>query len=247
MSDDDSAGLHHQQQLEQQHYEEHMALSFSSKGGGMEFKPVSEGTHIAVWSGIVDIGPQPGKIGSYPKPPTHEVAIIWDIPGERVAVDGVEKPSRQYALVTASMDPRSKLRGFVEGTVGKMSDEAASVFDLYDLLGKGCFLSIRHKKSSNGKTYTNVATVAPLIKGMEAPPLEAPPIGYGGERQSPEDFALLPAWLQKKIQGQLPREVYERERKEFFARKKAAEEASKVGAPPPPEEGDPGFDDEIPF
>ncbi len=104
------------------------------------------------------------------KTSAYKVNITWELPTEtKVWKDGEEaKPVVISKMYTLSMGKKSSLRPIVEGIIGGMTDVEAGDYDLDDLIGKVCLLSITHGVSETGKEKQNVAT-AKLPKGMTAP------------------------------------------------------------------------------
>jgi hypothetical protein len=220
-------------------------LSFKASQS-REYTPISEGTHIVIFSGIVDLGPQLPPPGPFPKPPTHQLCLIHEFPNERIDVDGVSKPARKYTILTASMNSKAQLRKWIESLVGKLNDELAEQFNVFDLVGRACLATIQHKEGKNGKVFDNIVSVSPLMKGMEPPKMESDPIIYGGD--AIDSFNALPQWLQGKITAQLAPEDYEARRKQFYEGQKAAQAAKAPAAGTLAVAADAGdFSDDIPF
>jgi hypothetical protein len=187
-----------------------MGLSFKTSGGGGGFKGVPAGSHIAVCDIVADLGIQPGsKI--YPDP-KHQVYIRFEIPAERVEFekDGkkVEGPAVIGNAYTASMNEKATLRKSLESWRGKrFTDEEAESFDVSSVLGKACMLTVIEKQVGD-KIYSNIASIGPLPKGMQAPGSELPLIFYAPGEE--EQFSSLPNWIQEKIKNQIVKEpVYE--------------------------------------
>lgn len=219
-----------------------MPLSFgtSEKKG---YTPVPAGTHIGLWAGIVDVGFQDSQlIGSFPKPPRHEVAICFEFPTELIDIGGEQKAARKWNLVTASMEGRAKLRKWVELTIGKMTDESAGQFDLFSMIGNAALITVSHKPSKTpGKVYDNIDSMAPLMKGMTAPALTSPPIVFGGDQTS--SLEQVPTWIRALIDKQLPADVFFAKRKAFF---QARDEKEAGGAQEAAQAAE-DFNDEVPF
>lgn len=167
-----------------------------------DFKTVPEGTHLAVCNAIVDLGMQPGS-QMYPAA-KQQVYIRFEVPGEMIEHDGKEGPAVVGAFFTASMGKKAKLRQFIEGWFAKSfpSEDAASDFDLSMLIGKAALLNIVHNKSGD-KTYANIKTAAPLIKGMEKPALQNEPISFYIAEWDDKEYAKVPEFLRKKIESRL--------------------------------------------
>lgn len=175
------------------------AMTFSAGGGG-DFKRLEPGTHPAVCDMVVLMGYQPGS-AQFPKPKL-KVYIRWQVPGERTDDD---RPMVVGATLTASMNEKAQLRQLLEGWRGKkFSDDEAEAFDVAKLIGQACMVSVVEKETA-GKTYSNVASVSKLPKGLPAPALEGEALVYWNRNDAADQavFRRLPEWLQKKIDGQI--------------------------------------------
>lgn len=178
-----------------------MALNYSVGGGGGDFKRVPAGTHLGICTMVADIGLQPGS-AMYPDP-KRQVVIRWEVPGERVEYekDGqkVEGPLTISRTLTASMNEKAGLRKLLESWRGKkFTDAEAAKFDVSSILGKPCLLNVTETEK-NGETYSNVAGVSPLIKGMTAPAAENPLVMFDPDSATQADFDALPKWIKEKV------------------------------------------------
>ena len=182
-----------------------MALNLPVGGnGGGDFKRAPAGSHIAVCNLVADCGLQPGS-QAFPSP-KRKIYVRFEIPAERVEYekDGkpVEGPLTIGSFYTASMNEKATLRKHLEGWRGKgFSDDEAASFDVSSILGKACMLSVVESESG-GKTYSNIAGIGKLPKGMTAPEAENPLLYYD-EGSSDDDFDALPKWLREKIENQI--------------------------------------------
>jgi hypothetical protein len=195
-----------------------MALNFPVGGGGGDFTPVPSGSHIAICHIVADLGLQPGS-AMYPGD-KRKVYLRFEIPSERVSykLDGreVEGPATISAEFTASMNEKATLRKFIEGWRGRQfSDDEAAKFDVSKLLGMAALISVKETQKGD-KTYSNIASASPLIKGMVPPNPENELLLYTSE--SPDAvFNKLPKRVKEKIQGAVqPRS--ENQRDEELAR-----------------------------
>lgn len=180
-----------------------MALNFPVGGGGGDFKRVSAGTHLGVCNLVADIGLQPGS-ALHPDP-KRQVVIRWEIPSERVEFerDGQkhEGPMTISRTFTASMNEKAALRQLLENWRGrKFTNEEAAKFDVSSILGKPCLLNIS-ETTKGDKTYSNVAGVSPLIKGMAGAEAENPLLYYADDNRRTYD--QLPPWVREKIDNQM--------------------------------------------
>ena len=175
------------------------AMTFPASGGG-DFKRLEPGTYAAVCDMVVLMGYQPGS-AAFPKP-RLKVYIRWQVPEERTDDD---RPMVVGATLTASMNEKAQLRQLLEGWRSKkFSDEDAEAFDVAKLIGQPCMVSVV-EKDVGGKTYSNVASVSKLPKGLPAPALEGEALVYWNTRSTEDGFVFrkLPQWLQKKIEEQI--------------------------------------------
>jgi hypothetical protein len=170
-----------------------------------EYKPVSEGAHIAALQGIIDLGKQPGgEFSGNTIPDAYKVAFVFQFPGE---VNDRDEPKVITSIYTSSMHKKGKLRPVAEALAGKPfpSDKDANAFDLQLLLARGCFANVAHK-ISNGKTFANISTVMPLPAGVPKPQLAGKTLYYSADLPADERaavFKTLPEWLQEKIMRQV--------------------------------------------
>lgn len=180
-----------------------MGLTLPVGGGNStEFKRAPAGSHIAVCNLVADCGLQPGFEGK----PQRKIYVRFEIPAERVEFEKngqkVEGPLTIGSFYTASMNEKATLRKHLEGWRGKaFTDDEAAAFDVSKLLGQAAMLNVIEKESG-GKTYSNIAGLSKLPRGMEAPSAENDLLYYDAD-SSQAEFDALPKWLQEKIGGQI--------------------------------------------
>lgn len=180
-----------------------LTLPVGSNGGG-DFKRAPAGSHIAVCNLVADCGMQPGS-QAFPAP-KRKVYLRFEIPAERIEYekDGVpvEGPLTIGSFYTASMNEKATLRKHLEGWRGrKFTDDEAAAFDVSALLGKACMLNVVESESG-GKTYSNIAGIGSMPKGVPAPKAENPLLYYDAE-SGQDALDALPKWLREKIEGQI--------------------------------------------
>jgi hypothetical protein len=168
------------------------------------FTPIPEGVHSATCFGIIDLGIHYSE--KFDKK-SHKVQIMWELPEEKYEHEGEELPrviSKEYTL---SLGEKANLRKDLQAWRGKtFTDEELQGFDLKNVLGKGCQLQIIHTEK-NGKTYSNIASIMGLPKGMKLDNTINPLTYF--DLESPDaltEMTNLPAWLQDKIKAS---ETYE--------------------------------------
>lgn len=164
--------------------------------------PVPKGTHIARLYQIVHIGTVHYQWQGEDKA-QDKVRLTFELCNERKEFkegEG-EKPfsvSREFSL---SMHAKSKLRPFIEGMLGvAFHDDEAYAFDLEQLLGEACLISVVHEEK-NSNTYANIASASPLAKGMVAPELVNEAKSINVDTATEEEIAALPDFLKEKIKS----------------------------------------------
>jgi hypothetical protein len=141
-------------------------MKVSDKGGG-DFEQAPIGTHAARSIKLIDIGTQ---TSDYQGKITHrrQVIVMWELPNTLMTEgENAGKPFIISKFYTASLSEKATLRHDLvswrgrEFTVGELQE-----FDLKNILGKSCLVSIIH----NDNKKARVSGVMALPHGMEVPP-----------------------------------------------------------------------------
>lgn len=177
-----------------------MATYASDTGGGKDFDPVPEGSHLAVCDMFVDFGLQDG--GMYGA--KHKVYLRWQIPSLRMEweKDGVkhEGPMSIGATYTLSLSEKSNLRPMLQSWRGRaFTPEELKKFDVTSVVGAPCMLTVFHDRKEDGRVFGKVGTVAKLPAGVPAPTLEGETIIYDADNLGTWD--KLRPWMQDKIKA----------------------------------------------
>lgn len=196
-----------------------MPITVKEKSGPQ----VPAGTHLAICYRIVDIGTQPDT-GFGEK---EKLLIFWELPHERIVIDGVEKPMGISKFYTKSLSKRANLRKDLVAWRGReFTKEELEGFELRNILGKACQVSVVTKESGNNA----VDAVVALPKGTQLPPPQNPLVEWSVQDGKDAVYNKLPDWL-----------------------KEMASQCLEWGAPEkPPVEGEPegpkvDDDDSVPF
>jgi len=176
----------------------------SSGGGG--YSPVPAGTHQAVCYSVIDLGTQEYEYqGEHKK--AHKVMMTFEIPEERIDIDGESKPrviSKEY---TASFHEKANLRKDIGSWFsGKFPDGDLGNLLKNHIIGKVCLISVIMRESkSSGKEYANLASISPLPKGMKEVKGELPVVyfemGAKWDKATQEVFSDITPWIQDKIKN----------------------------------------------
>lgn len=180
-----------------------------------EFEKVPEGSHIARCIKLIDLGTQKTEWAGQEKL-SQKVVLVWEIPGERItyknkAGEDVEAPMTISSKYTVSLAPKANLRAVLESWRGKaFTAEELDGFQLVNIVGVPCMLSIVHEASKDGtKIYANVSSVMKLPKGIECPKQENPSVIYDIENHDQTVFESLPKYYQEQIMLSQERNVKE--------------------------------------
>jgi len=139
-----------------------MAFRFPNPSQGEDFKPVPEGTWLAVCYGIVDLGTQRTTFKGDPKD-VHQIRIMWEIHDEEcVMQDGPKKgqPMMIGQVYTLSMSEKANLRKMLEAwRLKKYTDAEIANFNPRNLIGQPCLIGVTHTEK-NDKVYANLVSEA---------------------------------------------------------------------------------------
>lgn len=163
------------------------------------FTPVPAGTHLGICYRVVDLGTQQSTFNGETKT-AHKVMLTWEIPEERMD-DG--RPFSISQSYTWSMHEKATLRKALEawrGVAFTQKDFGPNGFDIRNILGKACTLSIVHK-AKDQSVFANVASIGKVMKGVAIPAQESEAVylWLHESRWDAATFSRLSANLQGKI------------------------------------------------
>ena len=206
--------------------------------GGKKGPIIGAGNHLAICYSIVDLGTQELTFEGNSKD-VHRVRIVWELPKERIEINGEDLPRAIGKEYTLSLHKKSALRQHLESWRAKVFTRAElDGFKVNNILGKSCMLNIIHDTYQN-EDYAKISSISPLMKGMIPTEPENPIISFyiqnDGFDNIPEG---IPDWMKDKIYKSLEYEAWTTQRP-----------ASNENDQAPVEDGDPGYnpEDDIPF
>tara|TARA_R110000744_G_scaffold44643_2_gene99434 strand:- start:132 stop:713 length:582 start_codon:yes stop_codon:yes gene_type:complete len=130
---------------------------------------VPSGTHIAVCYSMIHIGNVEWEYQGEKKI-SNKVRLSFELSNELREFGDIKKPlviSKEYTL---SLHEKSNLRKDLESWRGvAFTNNDLRNFDLTNLLGISCMISIIHKTSNSGSDYALIGNVSALTKGIEIP------------------------------------------------------------------------------
>lgn len=168
--------------------------------------PMDGGTHMAVCVAVVDLGEQykqfeKQKQGKY----AEECMFIFEIPSERVEVDGEDKPrwlsSRRF---TVSLHERAALYQMLTSWRGKALTDAeldpqGEGFDLMQMAGVPAMLSVTIAEKDDGSKFNRIEAVTGFPKGIPAPQPENEILIFDADEPDMAVLDKLPEWIQNII------------------------------------------------
>lgn len=132
---------------------------------------IEEGSYIATIYSVIEMGTQLNPaFGTESK----KIRLTFELPTELKVFkeENGEQPrviSQEYSL---SLSEKASLRKIVEACVPsalKLDDEGMMPdFDVENLIGKNCLITIKHKETTKGAKFQNVENVTIVPKGMQS-------------------------------------------------------------------------------
>lgn len=175
-----------------------MILSENQKS---DYKPIDEGTYVAVCCHLIDIGDHYSE--QYDKS-QHKCLVNFELfDAGTVQVDDREVNRTLSSRYTMSFNKKSTLRKDLRAWRGReFTDEELKRFDLKNILGAYCQLGIIHQTSGNGNIYANIASIMSLPKGFAKPEQTNTMLYWDFEESEIGDsvWQLIPEWVRKIIE-----------------------------------------------
>lgn len=161
--------------------------------GNGNFEQAPAGTHIGRCIKLIDIGTQKGE---YQGQATFKRQIIigWELPSELMQNgEYAGQPFTVSKFYTASLSEKANLRKDLENWRGRaFTDEELRGFDMKNILGKPCMLSI----VLNDKNNARVGGVMAAPKGMSLPEV-INPVSYFSLEEGEFDMATFESFSEK--------------------------------------------------
>lgn len=165
--------------------------------------PLEPGSYLARCVQIIDLGEQMNDLAGKLQ---RQVMLMFEIPLERIEINGEDKPRTISATYTLSLSDKAKLRSVLESWRGKQfTEEELSAFNLRKILNTPCLLSVVEKTSkTSGNKYSAIGSIARAFKGAIVPQPETPILAFDlDEPNSLAALETLPGWVQERVkQGQ---------------------------------------------
>jgi len=144
-----------------------MSFIVEGSSSSSSFITVPAGSHIARCYRIVDLGTQQTEYLGQIKH-LRKVMFGWELHGEdnegNPLVTEKGEPMAIFKNYTLSLNEKANLRLDLQGWRGKQfTDEESQRFDIANVLGAWCMLSVIHRPGKDGKKiFANVASISPV-------------------------------------------------------------------------------------
>lgn len=165
---------------------------FAKDSGGGDFKQPPTGNHVARCIKITDLGTEHGEYQGQPRV-RNQVLVTWELCNELMD-DG--RPFTVSNFYTNSLSEKATLRHHLEAWRGRsFTEEELAGFDLQNILGKPCMLSV----VLNDKGKAKVGAVASMPKGMVAPDPVNPVTAFWIDEWDQAAYEKIPDGIRKII------------------------------------------------
>lgn len=171
-----------------------MPLIAKAGAGEGTFTPVPEGSHVARCIGLYDIGTQYNERYDKWNP---QCIVQWEIPGHTVETERGNMPLTISKFYSVYLTEKANLyKDLIAWRGKKFTDDELARFDLQNLLGKTCLLSVVHVGDK-----ARVQAVAALPNGVTCPPAEHEQQVYDmADDPEGKRYLDLPEWIRNQIE-----------------------------------------------
>jgi len=152
--------------------------------GGGDFQRPDPGTYLARCTKIVDLGTQSGEYAGKPTS-RRQVVLTWELPTELLTSgEYAGQPMTIAKFYTAVLGEKATLRKDLENwRTRKFTPEELEGFDLVNILGKPCLVTIGESGPDGEKRKVTLVTNPP--KGTVVPPQVNASVNFSLE---PDEF-----------------------------------------------------------
>jgi hypothetical protein len=174
-------------------YKEPQMGRHAKDSGGGDFKQAPTGNHVARCIRLIDLGTQHGEYQGQPNV-RNQVLITWELCNEPMD-DG--KPFTVSHFYTNSLNEKATMRAHLESWRGRQfTEEECKGFDLNNVLGKPCMLTV----IANEKGKAKVSAVGAMPKGLKAPEPVNPVSSFWIEEWDQAAYDALPKGIKDIIE-----------------------------------------------
>ncbi len=211
---------------------------------GEDFPPIEAGTYQGVCYSVIDLGTQHTTYEGTEKE-TAQILITWEIPAARIEIEGQDLPRAISKRYTNSLGKKATLFQHLESWRGKaFTEDELGGFQVDDVLGANCLVTIINDTNREGKLKAKVASVAHLVKGMAKLKPENLIVSYNMQTDGIDEIPpFVPNWVKDIIKESMEyKAIHKAQMSSELAAAQAAYGVSNAGDSDGPLAGD-----EIPF
>ncbi len=175
----------------------------AKKTADKDFEPIAEGAYPARIYQMIHIGTIAGFQGAM----QNKVRITFEFPTELKVFkeENGEQPqvlSQDYTLSFHEKATLTKVINACDPKALKVGEDGLiDEYDVENLLGKSCLVTVVHKVGKEGKVFANVGNCTVMPKGMTCPEAINEPKVLNYDNFDEEIFASLPQFIQDKIKS----------------------------------------------
>jgi hypothetical protein len=147
-------------------------MSLIAKEQASNFKPVPPGMHLARCFRVIDLGTQRSEWLGEVKD-RHMIMLQWEVHSEDEEGNPLVTPNGEPMSISKNysntLSPKSALRIHLSSWRGReFTSEELRGFELKNLLGVWCMVTVKASLGKDGKEYTNVDSVNPVPAAIKA-------------------------------------------------------------------------------
>lgn len=163
-------------------------MTFIVSDSGGSFKQVDPGTYPGRCVRVIGLGTQHSEYQGKPQTKV-QVIVSWELPTEIIPEgDFKGQPYMVSRFYTSSLGEKANLRKDLASWRGRdFTPEELKGFDLKNIVGKACMISVIH----NDKGKAKVNGIMALPKGMQVPPQVNPSVLFNVFQWDEEVFQSL--------------------------------------------------------
>jgi hypothetical protein len=132
------------------------------------YSPAPAGSHIATCTAVIDLGTQESNFNGEIKR-QRKLMLTFELNEEA----GLRDDGKRHAIskrYTASLHEKSSLRKDLIAWRGRdFSPEELLGFEVNNVAGKTCMISVAHVEKGGGSTYANIVSIMGAPKGVTNP------------------------------------------------------------------------------
>ena len=156
------------------------------------YEPLPTGLQNAICVNVFDCGLQRGA-EIFGGKVQHKCVVLWELEADNS--EGQHFTATK--IYTASLGEKANLRHDLESWRGQgFTEDELGGFELDNIKSHQCTLNLVRKEKTNGKTYTEISAVLPVLKSA-------------GKIEIQTSREYIPEFVKRMIENQLPAEKVE--------------------------------------